>query len=534
MPLNINKYLVNPVMSGTNGLDRQNIAVMFPIIDSPSYSEHILSLRPYLHNSPEKYYQHSVFEDALKVFLEYSNDHEAFKMILEETNTDISRAFLFLNEANRDILHEENLRDDMDELRFIDQSIHPSYLRLTEGVLRPFLKPIAHISRLQRNKGVEGLDIHNIIDEISRTPLAEISSIYRSVMRNGIAHGGISYLDKEIRYHDKKGNKEKHSLSDVIKIYDDLIDLCNGLGCAYRIFYLIHQPKGWNTPHQLSIDELHQETTCSWWSIEACVPSERAGLNQLAIYAKADTHDYSKVLISAIQTGILAEYFIPGYDRYFLSIKAKMAHQGWAGFDGKKLRELRQNGCDSIDQYKGTLENDLVFYIPRPKLPARLSRINSWLYAFRANKSIVFREVSEQLDILSIQIRDAQIHRNLWGVVLESYVYINNDFGELSPSIVRKNIGRILRKSLKHARKKLFVLNPIRYLPIGHARVHVFQKDYRIRRLRGFGLGEDLVGVIQSNYISRIKTININGGIADSEKRRRIVWNSAWHVNHRT
>lgn len=525
---------MNPVMSGTNGLDRQNIAQMFPIIDSPSYSECTLSLRPYLYSSPEKYYQHSVFENVLQILLEYSNDQETLREVLKETNTDISRAFLFLNEANRDMIHEENSRDDMDELRFIDQSIHPSYLRMTEGVLRPFLKPFAYVSRIQRDKSVEGLDIHNIMDEISRTPLADISSIYRSVLRNGIAHGGISYLDKEIRYHDKKGNEEKYSHSEVINIFDELIDLCNGIACAYRIFYLTKQPKGWITPHQISIDVLHQETSCAWWSIEACVPSERAGLNQLAIYAKANTHDYSKVFVSAIQTGILAEYFIPGYDRYFLSIKAKMANQGWAGFDGKRLRELRQDGCASIDEYKGTLENDLVFYIPRPKLPLRLSKINSWLHAFRANKSIVYREVREQLDFLSIQIRDAQVHRNLWGVVLESYVHVSNDFGELSPSIVRKNVRRILKKSLKHARNKLFMLNPVRYLPIGHARVHVFQNDYRIRRLRGFGLGEDLIGVIQSNYISRIKTININGGIVDSEKRQRIVWNRAWYEKNST
>jgi len=534
MALNISKYLINPVTKGINDNDRNVILSTFSSLNSPEIHDHILSLIPYINSRPAKYYQHEIYEEILKAFKEYSKDGVNLKEVLEDANAEISRALLFLNEANNEDLHEEDTKDDMDQLRFIDQAIHPSYLRLTEGVLCPLLKPMAILSRMRRGKGIEGLDTHNVIDEISRTSLSKISYSYRSIVRNGIAHGGIFYLDGEIKYQDKKGNEEKHSISEVIQIYDDLIDLCNGLACAYRVFYLSHQTQKWLIPHQISIDELYQETNCAWWSVEACIPSERAGLNQLAIYAKAHTYDYSKVFISAIQTGILAEYFIPGYDRYFISIKANMAYHGWAGFDGKKLRELRERETPSIDDYTGTLENNLVYYIPRPKLPKRLSKINSWFHAYRANKTLAFTKFRKHFDILTIQVRDAKIHRNLWGVVLEAQVYIKNDSGDLSPDIIRKNLKRILRRSLKVARSKLFIINLVRYLPIGHSRVSVFQKDYRIRRLRGFGLGEDLIGVIQTNYISRIKTININGGIVDSTNRRRLVWNQAWYKNHRT
>ncbi len=118
------------------------------------------------------------------------------------------------------------------------------------------------------------------------------------------------------------------------------------------------------------MEELQEETSTPWWTIEGCVESEIAGKAQLIVYARPDSRHFQKVQWSTIQSGILAEVFAPGYDRYFFSLRSRKAWPGWASFDGKKLRHLREAGVDDLSQYSGIVEDNLIFYVPRPAMPA--------------------------------------------------------------------------------------------------------------------------------------------------------------------
>ena len=75
---------------------------------------------------------------------------------------------LFLRELNLEEWHDSplNTGSDYDLIRMIDKHVHPAYLRLVEGVFTPLLRPLAQFSRIHRNKGVEGLDVWSITEEL--------------------------------------------------------------------------------------------------------------------------------------------------------------------------------------------------------------------------------------------------------------------------------------------------------------------------------------------------------------------------------
>ena len=74
------------------------------------------------------------------------------------------------------------------------------------------------------------------MQELETLPAHRYVRQYRHIIRNGIAHGGITFLQREIKYRDKKGNEETVDTRSVVRLCDDLLDTCNGLAVALKIF----------------------------------------------------------------------------------------------------------------------------------------------------------------------------------------------------------------------------------------------------------------------------------------------------------
>jgi hypothetical protein len=84
------------------------------------------------------------------------------------------------------------------------------------------------------------------------------------------------------------------------------------------------------------------------------------------------------------------------------------------------------------------------------------------------------------------------------------------------------------KKSFARSSPQQAYYSILRYLPLGYARVNIFQKDYRRRRLVNFGLAEDLIGTVQIKRIRRIKAPDIFGSTVEKCGRVRIAWNHRW------
>jgi hypothetical protein len=346
-------------------------------------------------------------------------------------------------------------------------------------------------------------------------------------LRNAIAHGGITYLQNEIRYCDGQA-VEILDTSTIVRLCDDLLDTCNGLAAALEAFLIALRTEGYPVPQELLVEELRQETLTPWWAIEGCVPAEIGDRRQLIVYARPASRDAAKIQWSAFQSGILAEFFAPGFDRYFFSLRSAVARPGWAAFNGRRLMELRKSGATDIADFAEALEDCGIFYHPRRATPRMIAKVDTLLQSFRIRLPLAREEIHQNLGLLHVVPRNVSIHRNSWGCVLTGEVVIEDLNDEAALILICKQRRRIVRAALRSARRNMHRMNPVRYLPLGWARLAVFRKDYRCRRLSNFGLGPDLICTVQIQRIKRIKAPDIMGSIVEVVGKWRLAWNRAW------
>jgi hypothetical protein len=119
---------------------------------------------------------------------------------------------------------------------------------------------------------------------------------------------------------------------------------------------------------------------------------------------------------------------------------------------------------------------------------------------------IAISDFKRKLGWPEIHAREVNIHRNSWGIVLNSSIFLEALDGKITQDIVRKFRRKIVSKAHSEARNKSSIYKIIRFLPLGFARISVFSKDYRRRRLSGFGLDRHLVCTIQVKRLQRINS----------------------------
>jgi len=527
----LHRQLENALTKERNARDRERLLRAFPAL-ADCVEPHYLALRQYVDHRPERFFD----ESAYRIYLSWlneraSSDGHSLRSYLQQADGDLNRALVFLREVNADDWHDRTLRSagEYDLVRFIDRTVHPTYVRLAEGVLTPLTKLLAFFSRTDAGKGTEGLDTWQIVQELRGGPLGELVAPYSSIIRNGIGHGGITYLQDEIRYRDKKGNEATFSTREAVGYCDDLLDTCNALAAALRTFLLVKREDGYAVPRELLVEELQAETWAPWWDVDGCVESQAGESTQLIIYARADSAHRQKLSWSAAQTGILGEYFAPGYDRYFLSFRRRGGAPGWAAFDGNKMRELRQAGADDISQYSSILDDSLL-YIPGPILPAAIRWIDSLREAIHIQRPMTIDGVRTALGRPLIDCRSATAHRNAWGAVVRGEVVVTDVEPERTMEVLRANRRRILRAAVQYARRESKGILGAAHLPVGFAQISIFRRDHRQRKLAGFGLGEDLIGTIRLHRIRRIKSPDIMGSTVETLGKWRFAWNRAWLV----
>lgn len=353
-------------------LTRKRVLESFP---SLSFCNHdgYLALVKYLDGTPERFYSRESFRTYSDVLeKEYSANPTRLKKVLNICTDDIDRALLMLNEIGREDWHDMSIEnDEYVFMRLLDRTLHPAYLKLAEGVLHRLINPIASCLRLDRGKKVDDLwKLSACITELTRGLLPPLVAHCDSVVRNSIAHGRITYRQSEVVYFDHKGNSRELTNTAVIELIDGLVDTCHGCVLALQLFYRKHLGSKIQVPRQVMLEELQEDSRTPWWNVEGCLVSKLATESQLVIYARPRSKDYFKVQYMCFYSAIMAEYFAPGFDRYFISLRSPMSLPGWAVFNGRKMREVRAGGGPvALENYKGALIGECVFYVPNIRLP---------------------------------------------------------------------------------------------------------------------------------------------------------------------
>lgn len=517
---------------------RLRIKAEFPDIDF-SLSSNYLCLINYLDKAPQKFYSREAFKQYL-TFLDSvkQTDPKLLADLLIEAETSLSISNRILTEINDKPIHDVFLpKETNDLINFIDKEIHYNVLKVYETPFFHLSKIVAKYHWIKAKKGTDGLDLYNSVAQLKKKGFSFVDRFYLHEVRNGIAHGKIIFTDMDITYIDKKGGNEKVPIRKIIDTLDGILDITNGFCLAFKVFSLTNpdffETYGIQIPQSILLEELQAKANGPAWTIINCLESIAIhDKKQLMIYVKNDNWDYSKVYWYSLTTAMWAEALTKSYDRIFLSLNSihnQHSPTGWAAYDATKFKQLREVNEKSFEAYKGILEGDLLFFIPKLKFPKFIYKLGTYRSIIKSIFPLYWRRYIDTNFPNPFFIRETQIHsKKKYTVVQDPSVIIKPNFQTDIEGLIRINRKRIVNLAIKFSRSQCSRLSLIRYLPVKHIRVFIYLTDKRVRNLRNSGLTSDLVATIEVNTTKHIKTIDILDGIPEQIGKFRIVWNKRW------
>ncbi len=510
----------------------------FPNTDF-SHSSDYLCLIHYIDKAPQKFYSKEAFKQYL-TFLENVKltDPKLLADILIDAEPLLNISNRILTEVNDKPIHDTFLpKDDNDLINFIDKEIHYNLLKLYETPLFNLSRVVAKYYWIKANKATDGLDLYNSIEQLKKVGFDFVDRFYLHDVRNGIAHGKVIFTDVDITYLDKKGGKAKISTRKIIDALDGTLDIANGFCLALKVFSFTNpdffESCGIQIPQSILLEELQSKANGPAWTITNCLESVAVhDKKQLMIYVKNDNWDYGKVHWYSFTTAMWAEALTKSYDRIFFSLHSthnQLSPTGWAAYDARKFKHLREIDEKRFEAFKGVLEDNYVFFIPKFKFPKFIYKIGTYRSIMKTAFPLVWRKYIDTYFPNPFLVRETQIHsKKNFTVIQDPSVIIKPNFQTDIEGLIRKNKSRIVNLAIRYSRRQCSRFSLTRYLPVRYIRVFIYDTDKRVRSLRNSGLIVNLIATIEVNTTKRIKTIDILGGTPEQIGKYRIVWNQRW------
>ena len=494
-----------------------------------------LSLVHYLNSSPKKYFNSHHFELYLTFLNKALNENSAVLLeVLNECESALNIGDTVLSEINNLDIHEGILPEDSIEfMNFLDREIHFNLLRVYESPFYTLLFVVAKYRRVVSNKGTSSLDIFNVIEDLKNTEFGFTNYLFNNTLRNGIAHGKVIYSDFDTSYKDKKGIEARLSKRDVVTLFDKLIDTTNSFSLALKVFFFSQAERNLNMglkiPKAFLREELKIICDLPGWQVINCfenlVPDNR---HQLTIHVKNDLWDPNKVRWFTFSTAVWAESLTPEYDRIFVSMRCSKGLPGFAAFNAKTLRDLRQKNTLSIEPYFEALEDKLLVFTPKWIFPKFIYKLESLIIAFKIKLPLAKDSYNERLGLNTVIVRDSKFHsKGKFLLVQDSSVVIRANSHDEVKKLVEGNFRQIVNRAKKKTKQHISVFSLKRYLPIKYITVFIYDSDKRVRNLRFSGLIPELVCAINVNS-SAIRFIDLLNSEVDQRGKYRILWHRNW------
>ncbi|MDA9330689.1 hypothetical protein OAC17_01270 [Flavobacteriaceae bacterium] len=523
-----------PTTKTLNEFWNQKITDSFPILERETGSKY-LSLKEYIANRPQKFYSENTYEDYLTFLHNLKKDNSnLFISTYKEYEHELNIAIKTLNDINSLKFHDQLEPDNnIESILFIENNIHFNYVKLIEAVYHKFLLFIAYQQRVSRNKPTSGLDIYNCVEEIKKTDFRYVTYCYENTIRNGIAHGGLTYKESDTIYKGKKGSPYEIRTKRIIRMFDDILDICNGFSLAFKIFTITQREYFQNNdlriPRNFLLQELKAQANAPKWEVIDCLENEiMDGKKQLNIFTKNSCLEHSEVNYYAFRTAVFAEYFASGFDRYFFSLKSKYSLPGWAGYKGEILKRERIRNSNTLEGYEGVLEENLLYFIPRLKLPKLITKIIRFIAIAKTLLPIEYHRSTNYQFKRRYFLRDTKpFRRGLSIIINDPSLIITPEQRDNIIELIRRDYKKIIRYAIRKSKKEMPRFWH-RFLRTNYIRVTIYDKDLRKRQLRGSGLIDSLVCSITLNRSSKIKNIDFIGGQLEQKGKYRIIWNGKW------
>jgi hypothetical protein len=371
------------------------------------------------------------------------------------------------------------------------------------------------------------------VEEAERSNLRDHLQPYDRILRNAITHGHVEYRQDGVHYKDIK-EERKQSLRTMAERCDALLDLCNGLAAAYRLFFAVRAEACRRDivapPLHMTFDELRAQCESPSWHLTGAVEYHGPKGKQLTIYARNEFFDSRKAQYYTLVSATAAKRLVPHYEQYFVSMRGPGGSAGWGAFDGTKL-VLNANGDIKLQDLAEACKPDGVIVFPpflnralEARGPAR--KVGTLVESARAQPRAI--ELGQfQLAGATAQLRHSRTHRKTYYTYIDARLVLSAPSIEAAVKAVRSRVRELVSAvSRRSWARDIGKLSSTALVPIGYCETNVFLSDFRTRRLTNFGLGEKMLCRITLKRMGRVRILGIAGGIHEQIDGVDIHWNS--------
>ncbi len=269
---------------------------------------------------PLRYWNKDTIEKALSI-LEF-NDHRTVEALLQWKNR-VGIGFDYLFRRSSIEKHEEDLSTlKAPDLLLLANEFHPEYLRRCEYIFTNLI--ILYWAILKKGSVRTDFEIKGAVSFLRSKGTELLLAGYDEKVRNGIAHGQVTFGLSDIQYGD---NRFLYKLQDdeFLYLFDTLWRTLNSLAIAILIFIARNHSSisSVNNPLPTSIISLiaAAETERGGLSLKGVIESETQSSRQLHILIETIFNKRESILLECSQIAIrLLDAGAVGYSRFVFEI----------------------------------------------------------------------------------------------------------------------------------------------------------------------------------------------------------------------
>ncbi len=475
---------------------RGRALTLFPELETCGH-EFFAFMSLYAREIPWKFFDRGTATNALRVLNEIrATDDSLLLSFFNDRHGEIEIALRSLDEINRAAFHDRDWSSlkPLDQIRDIRELIHPAYLQLCETALKTLLHPIAV---LQRRKGGSKSETFTADERMEAARKAGVSAFepFDSRVRNAIAHGGVKFAQDSIKYRNVGAKEVKvrtTTLPETVRLFEDLLDICNGLAVAYRLLVQLDQKLLFSEsapiPPALVFPEVQHQLNTVGWHVRDYLEYEYGNdQRDLNLFVTSSYFDDHKTRLSVIRAASFASRFMPSFARCYVRLDRRGSIGGWGLFDTAKVRELLQRGITDSPSYLAAVPDGGFIIFPWSRYfrvfgPFRL--IGSITEVLRTSWPALRGKVQRP------EVRHVRtVSKRTYACVTATTVLHIDDL-QTAMNFVANNIRSLLRSAVKEGWRQPETSKWLRWLPRGYVQVDVLRLDRRRRQLVSSGIDD--------------------------------------------
>lgn len=509
---------------------RRRALALFPELETCGH-EFYAFMSLYAREIPWKFFDPGTATKTLEVLREIraTNDRRLLSFF-KDRHGEIEIAIRSLDEINRAAFHDRDWWSlaDLEQIRDIRELIHPTYLQLCEGVLKTLLHPIAVFQRRKDGSDSETFKADERIDAARKAGLSDFAP-FDSIVRNAIAHGRVKFAKDVIEYRNigTPGKVRRTSPSETLRLFEDLLDICNGVAVAYRLLVLLDSKLLFSEsapiPPALVFPEVQHQLNTVGWHVRDYLEYEYGnGERDLNLFVTSSYFDDHKTRLSVIRAATFASRFMPAFDRCYVRLERRGSIGGWGLFDTAKIRELIRRGVTDGPSYLTATPDGGFIVFPWSRYfhvfgPLRL--MGSIIEVLRTSWPALRGQVQRP------EVRDVRTVSKTTYACITATTVLHVDDLQTAMNFVANNVRSLLREAVKAGWRQSETSKWLRWLPVGFIEVDVHRSDRRRRQLRSSGLDENLLCRIVRKTRGQIPITPLHESVPQDYGDVKVFWN---------